>query len=90
MVQHRWVIDSMGEDSAMLETEAGRLVSVPLALLPSGAAEGDVVRVTTAEGDAAHPLEIVADPAATAEALRRSREQVRPRPQNDPGGDITL
>ncbi len=51
----RIVIDRFEGDVAVLEI-AGALTSVPRALLPEGAREGDVMR-------------LVADPAATASAL---------------------
>ncbi len=87
-----WVVDAIEEDAATLEREDGSLLTVPRAALPAGTVAGEVLRVTTAPGDDAHPLTLERDPAATAAALRRSAEQVR-RPRGtrpDPRGDITL
>lgn len=90
MSERFWTIDSMEEDGAALETEGGRLVTVPSALLPEGAAEGMVVRVTTSSPESDQPLSIILDPAATAAALERSRAQLRRPTGEDPGGDIAL
>jgi hypothetical protein len=80
---HRWIIDVIEEDSASIEVDGGRMINVPRAMLPAGAREGHVLRVT---------LEI--DEAGTQAALEASRAQVeqgrKASRKLDPGGDIAL
>lgn len=85
-----WVVDAIEEGTAALEAE-GRLLHLPLALLPTELREGDVLTVErTADADGC-VLHIRPDSAATKAALQRSRDQVRAmRPANDPDGDIVL
>jgi hypothetical protein len=79
----RWVVDALEENSASIEVEGGAMIHIPQALLPSGAREGDVLRVT-----------IEVDAAATKQALDASAAQVKKArdasAKRDPGGDITL
>lgn len=90
--QHRWILDSIEEGVAAVEEDGARLVHVPLRLLPPGVKENDVLAVTVETGESSSILRVEIDRAATAEALRRSAEQVagRPGPLRDPGGDIVL
>lgn len=85
-----WTIDAIEEGIAALEAE-GTLLHLPLALLPAGVREGDVLTVErTADADGC-VLHIRPNPAATEAALQRSRNQLGAmRPANDPGGDIVL
>lgn len=87
----RYVVDSVEENVAALEGDGG-LLHLPLALLPTGVREGDVLAVSRAEdGDGGCTLRVRIDRAGTAEALRRSRVQLDALPpQADPGGDIVL
>ena len=91
----RWTIDSIEEDVAAVEDERGRVLHVPLALLPDGVHEGDVLAVERRAGrDGALTLRIARDPAATDRAWRASERQLRrkpgPRARKDPGGDVEL
>jgi hypothetical protein len=85
-----WTVDAIEEGIAALEAE-GTLLHLPLALLPAGVREGDVLtveRTADAEGCILH---IRPDRAATEAARQRSRDQLAAmRPANDPGGDIVL
>lgn len=74
-----WVIDQIEERIASVEVDGRATVSVPTWMLPHGAREGDVFRVT-----------IVPDAAEQARLLERSRQQVAVKSKNDPGGDVTL
>lgn len=87
----RYVVDSVEENVAALEG-GGRLLHLPLALLPTGVREGDVLAVfRSEEGDGGCTLRVRIDRAATGDALRRSRAQLDALPpQADPGGDIVL
>lgn len=87
----RYVVDAIEEDVAAVEAD-GRLLHLPLALLPRGVREGDVLAVTRSDdGDGGCVLRLRLDGAATDRALRRSRAQLDALPpQADPGGDIVL
>ncbi len=89
MPERLWVVDQIAGEVASLETESGRLVPVPVRLLPAGAREGIVLRVS---GDEPDRLTFTVDAAATEAALRHSAEQVAPHPEEagDPAGDISL
>lgn len=85
-----WTVDAVEEGIAALEAN-GTLLHLPLALLPTGVREGDVLAVEREEQVDASTLRIRIDRAATEAALRRSRDQLRSmRAANDPGGDIVL
>jgi hypothetical protein len=85
-----WVVDAIEEGMGALEAD-GRLLHLPLALLPAGVREGDVLVVHRTEQADESTLRIRIDRAATEAALQRSRDQLRAmRPTNDPGGDIVL
>jgi|GEM_PF-283399 hypothetical protein len=86
----RWVVDSIEEGVAAVEEDGARMLHVPGWLLPAGAREGDVLRVSRRDEGAASSLRIEVDRGATDEALGRSREQVSRLSKNDPGGDIVL
>lgn len=89
-VVRRWVVDSVEEEVAAVHQDDGRLVRVPVWILPAGTREGDVLSVEHSAVDGASSLRITVDRAATDDALRRSREQVERRLPPDPGGDIVL
>lgn len=89
-VVRRWVVDSIEEGVAAVHQDDGGLVRLPVWILPAGAGEGDVLAVEHSAADGASSLRITIDRAATADALRRSREQVQRRAPHDPGGDIVL
>jgi hypothetical protein len=85
-----WTIDGIEEGIVALEAD-GKLLHLPLALLPAGVREGDVLIVDREEQVDASALRIRIDRAATEAALQRSRDQLAAvRPVNDPGGDIVL
>lgn len=89
---HRWIIDSIEEEVAAVEEDGSRLIHLPTWMLPNDIREGDILHVERKEdASGAVELRVQPDPAATAEARRRSAEQVRSVPQpHDPGGDIVL
>ncbi len=90
----RWVIDSIEESVASIEVDGDRMITVPQSLLPSGAKQGHVLRVTrdAASDGKRSTLTIEVDEAATRDALAASAAQTKKgtRQSNDPGGDITL
>lgn len=89
--QHRWMIDSIEEFIASVEVDGREIIRVPQWLLPAGAAEGDVLRVTHERSDDRSALRVERDASATAAARRASAEQVaRPGAKHDPGGNINL
>lgn len=78
-----WTIDSIEENVASIELTDGKMIQLPVSLLPKGAKSGQMLRVT---------LEI--DDAATKRAHRQSASQVKQisdeSKKSDPGGDIAL
>ncbi|MGH7620302.1 MAG: DUF3006 domain-containing protein [Gemmatimonadaceae bacterium] len=91
---HRWIIDTIEENAAAIEIDGKNVVTMPRWLLPDGARQGDVLRVShdrPTRGQRSS-LIIEIDRAATQKALADSAAQVQKgvkRP-NDPGGNITL
>ena len=84
---HVWIVDSIEEGIAAIEEDGARLIHVPLWLLPDDAAAGDVLRARRED----NRITVERDDDARDEALRRSREQTRARPNpRDPGGPIRL
>ena len=90
----RWTIDSIEENVAAVEEQGGRMFRVPLALLPRGVREGDILRVERADRDGEVTLRISLDPDATDKSWRASERQLRRKPgkraRKDPGGDVAL
>lgn len=80
--QH-WTIDSIEEGVAAIELPEGQMIHLPMTLLPSGAKQGQLLRVT---------LDL--DAAATKHAQRKSAAQTKlgseASRERDPGGDIAL
>ena len=93
---HSWSIDSIEEGMARIEDDGGRMLTVPVAMLPAGAKEGQLLRVTLSErtGGEAVATSITIDHAATAAALRKSAattaEAMKNSAKRDPGGDVIL
>ncbi len=92
---HTWSIDSIEEGMARIEEDGGRMLTVPVAMLPTGAKEGQMLRVTMSEhGGESVPIRISIDHAATAAALKKSAattaQAMKNSAKRDPGGDVTL
>ena len=79
----RWVIDSIEENVASIEVDGRAMVTLPHSLLPDGAKEGHVLRVTI-EIDEAGTKQAMD---ASAAQVKRGMEESRKR---DKGGDIKL
>lgn len=79
----QWVIDAIEEHVASIELPNGEMVHLPVAVLPAGAKQGQILSVT---------LEI--DPGATKRARRASSMQTKrisdASREIDPGGDVAL
>ena len=71
-----WVIDQVSSGVASVELAGGATVSIPVALLPHGAGEGDVLTVSISQGDGARSVTIALDPAEKARRLANSAAQV--------------
>jgi hypothetical protein len=93
---HRWAVDGLEEGMARIEEDGERMITVPAYLLPAGAREGQILRVTWAAGREKGTLAVTVavDEQATADALAKSRSttaramaQSRKR---DAGGDVAL
>jgi hypothetical protein len=94
--EHRWAVDGIEEGIARIEEDGARMITVPRYLLPAGAREGQLLRVTTSGGKGKNPLVVTVeiDEQGTAAALAASRKQVRDAMETsrrrDPGGDVSL
>lgn len=89
--QHRWMIDAIEEFIASVEVDGREIIRVPQWLLPAGAIEGEILRVTHERSGDRSALRVERDASATDAARRASAEQLRrPGTKHDPGGNITL
>ncbi|HEX2095481.1 MAG TPA: DUF3006 domain-containing protein [Longimicrobiaceae bacterium] len=91
-VRRSWMVDSVEEGIAAVEEDGGRILRLPLWLLPEGVREGEILAVLR-EGDTnrGSVLIVRVDREATERALRRSRVRMgQAPPGNDPGGPIVL
>ena len=98
-MDHRWVVDGIEEGVARIEEDGVRMITVPVKALPSGAKEGDILRVRgkprPSDGDnESLEVTISVDQAATAAALARSRAAtdatMAESKKRDPGGNVSL
>jgi hypothetical protein len=95
---HVWVIDGIEEEMARIEEDGERIITVPRYLLPAGAREGQLLRVTRSggKGRGKEPLTltVVVDEQATAARLEKSRATttaaMAASRKRDPGGDVSL
>lgn len=93
---HSWSIDSIEEGMARIEEDGGRMLTVPVTMLPAGAKEGQLLRVTLSDATKGEPVptSIIIDHAATAAALKKSAattaEAMKNSAKRDPGGDVIL
>ncbi|MGH7668634.1 MAG: DUF3006 domain-containing protein [Gemmatimonadaceae bacterium] len=93
---HRWVIDSIADQVAVIEVDGEQTVHLPRWVIPRGAVEGQVLTVQhdLDPGGQHSVLHIAIDRAATDSALRDSQAQVgairKASGRHDPGGDISL
>jgi hypothetical protein len=93
--QHLWRIDGIEDGVARVEEDGERMIALPRHLLPAGAREGQIVRVTrTASGKRSVTLTLDIDDAATAAEADRSRAQTAAilahSRKRDPGGNVSL
>lgn len=88
----QWIVDSIENDSAVIEQSDGKIYNVPLAILPKGIREGQICRAETEERTGTSTLTtITIDEDATRAALKKSAAQLAATPASkDPGGNITL
>lgn len=82
-MRHRWVVDSIEADVASIEVGVGQTITIPVALLPAGTKQGDVVRVTLELDAAAKQAALDASAAQVAKGREASGKR-------DPGGDLAL
>jgi hypothetical protein len=92
--EHVWAIDGIEEGVARIEEDGKRMLAIPRHLLPAGAREGQLLRVTRAEVKGVLTLTVTVDEAATAAALERSAAGAKltmaASRKRDPGGDVAL
>jgi hypothetical protein len=92
---HLWRIDGIEEGVARVEEDGERMITLPRHLLPAGAREGQIMRVTrTTAGKGSVTLTLTIDAEATAAALEQSRAQTSAimarSKKRDPGGNVSL
>ncbi len=86
-----WTVDGIEEGVARVEEDGRRMLHVPLALLPRGVGEGDVLRVEREASEGGLTIRIRIDADATRAAMEASRASAEAAPRGpDPGGDIVL
>jgi hypothetical protein len=93
--EHRWVVDGIEEGMARVEEDGERMITLPVYLLPAGAAEGQVLRVTRgAEQKESVSVLISLDAQATERAMTQSKatmaRTMAASRKRDPGGDVAL
>ena len=90
-IRQRWSIDQIEEDTAAVEYDE-QPHTIPRALIPRDAREGDVLLVTvTRHSDDTTVVTIALDRVATKAAVKESERQRANRPRSqDPDGDIEL
>jgi hypothetical protein len=93
--EHRWVVDGIEEGMARVEEDGERMITLPAYLLPAGAAEGQILRVTRgAEQKESVSVLISFDVQATERAMAQSKAKMartmEASRKRDPGGDVAL
>lgn len=89
--RHRWFVDGLAADTARVEIDGARVVTVPRWLLPADVREGDVLRVRHLRAGERARLSVERDAGATRQAREQSAAQVADLPvAGDGGGDIVL
>lgn len=91
---HLWSIDGIEEQTARIEEDGKRMLTVPRSLLPANAREGQLLRVQRSEETGVVTITIAVDEHATAAALERSgtltKQTSAASKKRDPGGDVAL
>lgn len=80
------IVDALEGGLARVEREDGHTEDWPLASLPCGVREGDVIRLSVTGGD----LEIEIDHAETQRRHTEAQQQLDALNQTAPGGEIDL
>jgi hypothetical protein len=94
--QHVWAIDGIEEETARIEEDGERIITVPRYLLPADAREGQLLRVTRAGGRGKEPLTVTIeiDEEATSAGLVKSKATTTAAMdasrKRDRGGDVAL
>ena len=88
--QELWIVDRFEGDRAVVERALHEVLTLPRALLPADAREGDALRVAVTAAEGESRLVITRDDVETrrrAAEAKRLQEELAAR---DPGGDIKL
>ncbi len=94
--EHTWSVDAIEEGVVRVEEDGKRMLSLSSHLLPTGIAEGQILRVTRTLGTDGVPVvhTVALDSAATAAALEASLKQTAQiaaqSRKTDRGGDVNL
>jgi hypothetical protein len=94
-MEHRWAVDGIEEEIARVEEDGERIITVPRYLLPPGATEGQLLKVTRSEESGGSvQITVAIDEAKTREALAKSNARVAKAAaaskKRDPGGNLAL
>ena len=87
--QHTWVVDVVEDDSTAVQIDGREITPLPRWLLPAGAQEGDILRVTHARTGSRSTITIEVDRSASRLAVEHSADQLREAPRSG-RGDIDL
>ena len=85
-----WILDRFEGDHAVLERTLHEMVDLPRTLLPSGAREGDALRVTIQAEVGTSRVTLVRDEKETAARAAEVRQLQGTLRGRDPGGDVKL
>lgn len=84
-----YAVDRVEEHVAVLIDDEGRSASVPVGRLPSGTAEGVVLRIPF-DGNVPNWSRAIIDPTETRRRRESADAMLEELEQRDPGGDIEL
>jgi hypothetical protein len=85
-----WILDRLEGERAVLERALHETFDLARALLPTGAREGDALRVTIRTTDGESRLSMVRDKEETRRRAAEAARILRDLERGDPGGDVKL
>ncbi len=85
-----WIVDRFEGDTAVVERALHETLTLPRTLLPSGAREGDVLRVVVEAGDGESRLTVTRDPDKTRRRAAEAGRLLDQLKKGDAGGDVKL
>ena len=88
--QELWIVDRLEGDRVVVERALHEVLTLPRALLPAGAREGDALRVAVTAAAGESRLVITRDEAETRRRAADAKRLQGDLASRDPGGDIKL